>query len=195
MYCSLQTFAGGASSASGISLASSSSHTVASFALSSCDEPGGYLWQASALEAFAKPERRLQVRVILQIRLALLPECPSPWSMQYASAHITGLAKDGTRDPIWRGCDASGGGTAVFSVAFRGFREHDIDDSADFVPSFARTICDPPSSGLLRSVWHPPPPLSVRRFLFLVSRHVNSTFGSKRGYKGGITTPNHGHGG
>jgi serine/threonine protein kinase len=25
---------------------------------------------------------------------------------------------------IWRGCDASGGGTAVFSVAFRGFREH-----------------------------------------------------------------------
>ena len=37
--------------------------------------------------------------------------------------------------------------------------------------------------------------LSVRRFLFLVSRHVNSTLGSKHGCEGGFTTPNHVHGG
>lgn len=71
----LRTSAGGASLASGVSLASSSSHTVASFALSSRDEPGGYLWHASALEAFAKPERRLQVCIPRSV--PLLPVCPS----------------------------------------------------------------------------------------------------------------------
>jgi hypothetical protein len=59
--------------ASGVSLASSSSHTMASFALSSRDEPGGYLWQASALEAFAKPERRLQVCMPRSLLLTVYP--------------------------------------------------------------------------------------------------------------------------
>ena len=38
-------------------------------------------------------------------------------------------------------------------------------------------------------------PLAVRRFLFLVCRHVNSTLHSKYGCKEGLTTPNHIHGG
>ena len=36
---------------------------------------------------------------------------------------------------------------------------------------------------------------SVRRFLFLVCCHVNSTLDSKHGCKGGFTTPDHVHGG
>ena len=70
--------------------------------------------------------------------LGLCPLSPSLWPFW---ADITVLAKGGPRNLlIWRCCDASGGGTAVFSVAFREFCEQNNSNPADFVPSFARTV-------------------------------------------------------
>ena len=43
----------------------------------------------------------------------------------------------------WRGCDASGGGAAVLPVTLRGFIKHNISNSVDFVPSFARRVTIP----------------------------------------------------
>jgi hypothetical protein len=54
-----------------------------------------------------------------------------------ARSSIIVLTKDCTRClPIWR-CFAA---NAVSPVAFRGFCEHNVSNSADVVPSFARTV-------------------------------------------------------
>ena len=64
----------------------------------------------------------------------------------HARIDITARAKDGTRKLlIWRGGDASAAEQPCSQWRFRGNREHNMDDSADSVPSlFARTVIYPP---------------------------------------------------